>query len=118
DCQNFGYSFRGAVGGVLGGYNWQYGNVVFGPEFDFSFSGMERTVPGVFAGDSFTTKIEWFGTGRLRIGYAIDRALLFASGGFAYAHVKNSFDTVITGLPLISTNTSGFRWGWTAGGGL
>src|SRR5687768_7315434 len=39
------YNFDGIVGGVQAGYNWQTGNLVFGVEADFSFSGIDEKTP-------------------------------------------------------------------------
>ncbi|MGO4707494.1 outer membrane protein, partial [Microvirga sp. 2MCAF38] len=49
----------------------------------------------------------YFGTVRVRAGYAFDRALIYATGGFAYGDVGgNSF------------NSSSSNGGWTVGGGV
>lgn len=107
------YDFNGAVGGVLAGYNWQSGNLVFGAELDFSASGMDGVriyrPPGPAR---LETDIDWFGTGRLRIGYAADRALVYLAGGFAYADVENRMTSGSS-----SARSSEAKWGWTAGAG-
>jgi outer membrane immunogenic protein len=107
------YSFNGAIGGAQAGYNWQAGNWVYGLEVDISLSGMKDTFlfrpPGPAV---LSTEIDWFGTGRLRFGYAAGSALFYATGGFAFAHVENSM-----GVSCCSARVSDVRWGWTAGGG-
>ncbi|WP_315974901.1 outer membrane protein [Microvirga yunnanensis] len=49
----------------------------------------------------------WFGTVRARAGYAFDRALIYATGGLAYAKISNGFSS--------SDDTS---VGWTLGAGV
>jgi outer membrane immunogenic protein len=71
------------------------------------------------AGTFFTSsKLTSLGTVRGRIGYAFDRALLYATGGFAYGHVENKFNFPIDPNSTSGLSTSGTRTGWTVGGGL
>ncbi|MGA7323784.1 MAG: outer membrane beta-barrel protein [Rhodomicrobium sp.] len=65
--------------------------------------------------------MEWFGTVRGRIGYALDSALLYATGGFAYggvsykgnAEFQNSFFPAFGFSNSRTTDT-----GYAAGGGV
>jgi outer membrane immunogenic protein len=91
-----GYLFGGTIGA-----NFQTGQVVFGVEADGDWAPIN--VSG--GGGSITDN--WAGTVRGRLGYAIDRLLIYGTGGGAW-DVCN--DTVNCGF------TS--AWGWTAGGGL
>jgi outer membrane immunogenic protein len=107
------YRFRGVIGGVQAGYNWQSGNLVIGAEADVSWSGMSRTIAFRPPGPAFlTTDIDWFGTGRLRLGYAFDRSLLYATGGAAFVDLENTMQQT----PSLA-RASAVKWGWTAGGG-
>lgn len=90
----FGFIERGGdeggfVGGAQIGYNYQIGSFVVGVETDLQYANLSNS--GLSDSD------DWFGTVRARAGVAIDRALVYATGGFAYAD-----DT----------------GGWTVGGGL
>lgn len=68
-----------AIGGQIG-YNYQLvSGMVFGVETDITISGID----GPAAGGVFTA--DYIGTLRGRIGYAFDRVMLYATGGFAYA---------------------------------
>jgi outer membrane immunogenic protein len=68
-----------AVGGQIG-YNYQLvSDLTFGVETDISITGID----GPAAGGIYTT--DYIGTLRGRLGYAFDRVLLYATGGFAYA---------------------------------
>ncbi len=107
------YRFNGALGGAQAGYNWQSGNLVFGAEVDVSFAGMKDTLTFRPPGPALlTTEVDWFGTGRLRLGYAIANSLLYATGGVALVHIENRMQS-----GNIVAATSGVKWGWTAGAG-
>ncbi|MGC1584198.1 MAG: outer membrane beta-barrel protein, partial [Rhodomicrobium sp.] len=69
-------------------------------ETDLEGSGISGSVPG------YTSQMDWFGTVRGRVGYAFDRALVYATGGFAYGNVTN------TGWP------SETQTGWVVGAGV
>src|SRR5690349_262602 len=73
---------RGVMGGLQGGYNWQYGQFVLGGETDLQLTGADDT----FAPWKFSNP--WFGTLRARVGYAMNNVLLFGTGGLAYGDLK------------------------------
>ncbi|HWV51978.1 outer membrane protein [Pseudorhodoplanes sp.] len=80
----------GWFGGGQIGFNWQNGRSpwVFGVEIDSAFSNIERDVRDAtnlpFA--SAFSSVDYFGSARVRVGYAIDRALVYGTGGVAWAH--------------------------------
>jgi outer membrane immunogenic protein len=98
----------GVVGGTLG-YNVQSGAWVFGLEGDFDWADVRGSVAACALG-ACETKADWYATVRGRVGYAFGSALLYATGGGAFADVKASNAT----LP----STSATMAGWTAGAGL
>lgn len=67
-------------GGLLGtfaGYNYQFdNNMVLGLEGDFSYNWNKATTAGTDYGT------DWQGSVRARAGYAMDNALLYATGGW------------------------------------
>jgi len=94
---------------------------------------------GVFSNNG---RSDWFGTIRGRVGYAFDRLLIFATGGFAWTdnNNNNSFlgfggnnavppgffvspaaaargALVVPGTAFLGTNSNN-GWGWTLGGGV
>ncbi len=85
----------GGFGGGQIGYNWQGGyfgpRVVLGIEADIQGSGIgddfhatsRNGIPGIVK-----TDLDYFGTVRGRLGYAFDRTLVYATGGFAYGNVN------------------------------
>ena len=103
--------YEGFVGGIEAGYNWQSGNLVLGVEADGSLSSIDGdflellgdTRPCIIAGLGCTADVDWFATGRLRLGYAMDRVLPFVTGGLAVGGVKGEFDYgALQCLPVFS----------------
>lgn len=118
----------GLIGGHVG-YNWQIGKVVLGVEGDanaaLGVSGATSTVYnslGLNGNPVGTTlypiRAQQFSNEdiRLRLGYAIDRALLYAAGGVAFGDVKTTYYSPAPSTPYLSVSTQ--RVGWTLGGGL
>lgn len=94
---------KGVAGGGEAGFNWQYGNFVYGGEADIQFSSADDTfAPWQFANP-------WFGTVRGRAGVAFGNVLVFGTAGLAYGSL-----TANTAGNLSESHTS---LGWTAGGG-
>src|SRR5665647_115605 len=93
----------GFVGGGQIGYNWQGASpLVFGIEADFQGTGQSQTdTVGIV---SIKQEMPWFGTVRGRIGYAFDRAMIYATGGLAYMDYKlsaSSLGVTVSDLSLI-----------------
>jgi outer membrane immunogenic protein len=124
----------GILGGLQAGYNWQTGKFVWGVEADISATDIHGSSstgpifvivpPGVsLAGSSHTNtqRMDWFGTVRGRLGFtATDRLLVYATGGLAYGHVKNtSFQELVPGFAGLQFAgvDSVTRLGWTVGAG-
>ena len=125
------YDDAAFTGGGQIGFNYQLrNNVVLGAEADLQFLGLDDddmvsptivgTPPGGAAFDPArrgVTGIDWFGTLRLRAGYAFDRTLVYATGGLAYGEGEATEIEAVRG-------TGGFvddedvSFGWTLGGGV
>ena len=123
------------------GYNWQYNSLVLGIEADINgLTGRNRSNGSfVFAGPPLGAagrytfnngnSSNYFGTVRGRVGYAIDRLLLYVTGGLAFGgsggnSVSASF---FPGPPFAATPDARFttgggsrnnRVGYAFGGGL
>jgi outer membrane immunogenic protein len=111
----------GGFGGAQIGYNWQFNpNWVVGVEADIAAASYEGKISGNIAGASFSagSEVEWFGTVRGRIGYALDNLLLYGTGGFAYGDVKSEISANIPNTPGFNASTSDTQYGWTAGAGF
>ena len=92
------------MGGIFAGYNFQTsGMFVVGLEGDFTLSGAERQGGGV------RVENNWNSTLRARAGIAIDRFLIYGTGGLAVGNieVKNG-----------GGNDAATHAGWTIGGGI
>jgi outer membrane immunogenic protein len=99
--------------GVLAGYNYQMGNVVLGVEGDFEGWTVGKIRYTAITGDFLTAHSKWGGSVRGRLGYAVDRVLLYVAGGAAFVSSETSIPT--TG---ISIGGDDIRAGWTVGAGL
>jgi outer membrane immunogenic protein len=96
---------EGWMGGVFGGYNFQTsGMFVAGVEGDFTFSGASDKSNG------FSVENNWNATVRARAGIAIDRFLMYGTGGLAVGNIS-------VRNPGVGSDT-GTHAGWTIGGGI
>jgi outer membrane immunogenic protein len=112
-------SVSGGLGGVQLGLNQQIGQMVIGIEGDYSLADLSGQTCNVAVGGGSIlcdSKVNRLGTGTVRLGAAIDHALLYMKGGAAYVHSTQELN-VIAGNAL-SASTSGSKWGWTAGAGV
>ena len=107
----------GGFGGGTVGYNWQLpgSQFVFGVEVDAAGASIKDRFSFDDGGILITqeNKINSFGSVTGRAGFAIDAALLYAKGGFAWANAKTSFTDGIDTFSDSQTHT-----GYTIGGGL
>ena len=102
---------NGVIGGAFVGYNLQIGQVVAGLEGDVEGTGYSKSV--AVGGLAFATNVPVQGSIRLRLGYALDRALLYITGGAAFAGFENTYSSA-AGYDSIGKT----RTGWTVGGGI
>ena len=102
---------NGAVGGVLGGLNWQSGPLVLGIDADLGWSNAHGI--GEVASE-FSYDIKWTSHVRGRAGYAAGPWLVFAAGGLAIADLNIHELAVSTS----TTRIGGKYSGWSIGGGI
>jgi outer membrane immunogenic protein len=111
----------GFVGGGQLGYNYQIGSFVVGLEADLQWADLGGSSGTVFLPAGFPPAsvfepagvaggIDWFGTVRARVGVAFDRALIYATGGFAYGGADDDND-------FLGDNDD-VRTGWALGAGV
>ena len=119
-----------ANGGVFGGqvgYQIQFpNNVVLGLESDMQWSGITASsqtvnyasvgLPG-YVYQNFHNRLDWFGTTRLRVGYAFGRLLPYVSGGVAYGETAANAEQVLFGGGF-GDGGSQVGAGWAVGAGL
>jgi outer membrane immunogenic protein len=118
--------FDGFVGGALGGVNFQAGSFVFGLDMDFGgavadgegtahgkgTAGGEDTVEDI----RFQHGIDWAAHIRGRLGFALDRVLVYGAGGLALADFDVKSSRGVQGNNQL--DDGGHATGWSAGGGL
>lgn len=94
----------GRMGGFVG-YNWQMSQgFVVGIEGDVNYDWNDQTYAG-----GYNAETGFSGSVRGRVGYAMDRALLFAAAGWTATNAS------IEGPGIDSSKT---MHGWTVGGGV
>jgi outer membrane immunogenic protein len=109
---NFSNPNGGQIGGTVG-YNLQFNQFVVGLEADLDGTDISSRNSYVLGTNKFNTGLET--TERARAGFAIDRALLFVTGGYAGIDTRASYNDTVNGL---SGNQSAWRNGGVVGGGL
>jgi outer membrane immunogenic protein len=121
---------HGVHAGGQVGYNWQSGSVVGGFESDISWTNMKGTAvvtpiiqnngspwAGTLTAHQDT---DWFGTLRARLGGSVGSALIYGTGGLAYAKVNYSANADFRpqGTIQYPSAFSKTKTGWTVGGGV
>jgi len=118
-----GYSAGGTVGA-----NYQFtpgSGIVVGIEGDVGYSDIHNRVgvdvPG-FGGVQLVSKTDGLAaTARGRVGYAFDRVMVYATGGYAYTDVKFAvagYDAGGLAFPVFVGAAKGGLDGYTLGGGI
>lgn len=115
----------GFTGGGQLGYTYQFtpgSGFVVGLETDANYTDLNRTRSTVGRQGGLSTYRQagdFLGTVRGRVGYAFDRVLVYGTGGFAYAAVKDRavFQTP-AGDPVFFGSRSRIDTGYAAGGGI
>ena len=111
DTGVFSDNFNGGLFGAYAGYNWQAGAWVFGVEGDINGVWNDET----FSINGFDVDVgsDYLASLRGRVGYAFDRALIFATGGVAFTQTSAESD-IFNGVSLDAEDT---LTGWTVGVG-
>ena len=119
----FGASINpdGFVGGVYGGYNYQFdNNVVLGGEADINYAdirggGTLHTPAGfLIPFETFESRVTWEGAIRARAGYAMGQFLPYVTGGVAFAKYDVDNDIFGTTSRMLDKTVTG----WTIGAGF
>ena len=131
----------GFLGGAQVGFNWQFTpgtGLVVGVEADIQGIDLDRDNPtGGFtftpaAGATGTlvgpgnfvavrdpvSSLEYFGTIRANLGFAFDRLLVYATGGFAYGGSGDDNRCPAGFTHAFCTGDDDTRWGYAVGGGI
>lgn len=110
----------GFIGGIYAGYNHQLpNNLVLGIEADINYSDADGAdfLNIVGAGpnldEEWESEINWTAALRARVGYSLDRTLLYVAGGVAFADV----DLSVYDAGSLRDEISDTLTGWTVGVG-
>ncbi|MBH0236953.1 porin family protein [Methylobrevis sp. L22] len=101
------------AGGIVG-YQYQWNSVVFGIEGEFNWSDFNETAevqPGNFVGN----EVDWFASVNGKLGYALDRILIYGTAGVAFADISTNQRT--PGLGASFSQSENYT-GWTVGAGI
>ena len=118
-----GVPLQDADGVLLGGhvgYNYQSRNIVLGVVGDVNYADLQDTTAfgpffGATAVDTFDAKLT--ASIRAKVGISLDRFLLYATGGVAFADIEHGL--AATGAVVIPrTNFRRTYVGYTVGGGI
>jgi outer membrane immunogenic protein len=108
---------NGGFGGGTIGYNWQApgSQFVFGLEVDAAGSSLKTSQTAIIGGIPITAedKVDAFGSVTGRAGVAVDAALFYVKGGYAWADNK-----VSAFAPGVTFSDSQVHSGYTIGGGV
>jgi outer membrane immunogenic protein len=121
----------GVVAGGFLGYNYQWHRFVFGAEADVDYVGLRdsfnsgivtvnpRPLFPSLGGVRHSYETNYLATVGPRVGYAVDRFLLYATGGLAIGDLKFS-QRIVEPQSVFSEEGSsdGTQVGWTVGGGV
>jgi outer membrane immunogenic protein len=99
------YTSTGGVAGGEAGYNWQSGSYMVGVEGDMFWSGIKGNDSAQFGAGAFpgvtgidADNLRWGGTLRARGGIAVDRWLLFFTGGYAFGSIQHTNTDGLSGV--------------------
>lgn len=115
------------VGGVHAGFNHQIGTFVVGLEADVEGVSGKNSYSAFEAADStylysetwsVTSQLKWQGSVRARAGVAVDRALIYVTGGVAAGQFSTVYSSVISSPASASHSFSDTRFGYTVGAGV
>ena len=107
------FDTNGGLVGIQGGYNLQIDKIVLGVEADIDYADIKGSYSFPAPVVTLSSKLNYLGTVRARVGYAADRLLVFATGGVAYSSLKST----LAGFGATTSSTTS-EVGYTVGGGL
>jgi outer membrane immunogenic protein len=127
----FSVDASGWLAGIQIGAVYQVGSWVFGAEADASASNLTgsnacsyASTIGAVLPANCSVKVNGLGTIAGRMGYAVDRLLVYGKAGVAWANDQYNLPTTATyvfnGTTLVAPTFGGneTRWGWMAGAGV
>jgi outer membrane immunogenic protein len=124
----WGVDSDGLLAGINAGHNWHRDNVVIGVEGEIGYLNLsgKKLQPGVDPyGDPYdasgTVGQGWYGGLSARLGYALDRTLLYTKAGAIYSGSTLGFVDTCTTAPCGNSTTNSSKkvgWGYQLGAGI
>jgi outer membrane immunogenic protein len=105
----------GFIGGGHLGYNFQFDSIVVGLEGDFNGTDLDDTAFCFNPAFACNAGSDWDASIRARLGFAADRVLIFATGGYAIADYNGFTRVIATGVTFSDSKTVD---GYAVGGGI
>ena len=118
-----GHNLSGPLGGVQGGFNWQFSQFVLGVEGEWSGMDLTGTATTISTVNGFVStsaaRTKDLETVAGRFGYAVNNWLLYVKGGGAWSQGSSIGTGVLaSGRPFDTTTSSSDRSGWVVGVGF
>jgi outer membrane immunogenic protein len=107
----------GGFAGGTSGYNYQIGSIVLGMLGDADWASVAGSTSCPTPTLTCSTHAYYLGSSRVRIGYAVDRVLIYATGGLGSADLKYRTFTSATGADA-NAPYSAWEFGYVFGGGI
>ena len=104
--------FDGFAGGITGGYNHVFDQILVGVEADVALSDADGTVPYITS-EGVNADLDWLSTVRGRIGFVHEDLLFFATGGLA----MGGLEAEVYGFGPFGYNLDKTAVGYTIGAG-
>jgi outer membrane immunogenic protein len=106
-------SINGFLVSGVAGINYQFGSVVVGAEGDFTGAWAKGSAIDA-TGNSLQASVFWTSSITGRLGWAMDRLLIYGKGGVAFDYDRDTV-TIPNGNTALGTT---YHVGWTVGGGV
>jgi len=107
-----GGDFDGFAGGVTGGYNHVFDQILVGVEADIALSEADGNVPYITS-EGVNADLDWLSTIRARLGFVHEDLLVFVTGGLALG----GLEAEIYGFGPFGYDLDKTASGYTIGGG-
>ena len=122
---SYNYRVTGPLAGLFAGGNYQLNSVVLGAEADWQWSNLTGNnqilaplgAAGAFPAGPFTisTTVKDYASVRGRLGFALERFMIFGTGGWAWGNPSTSY-ALTSQAPFVNNGAS--STGWTVGLGV
>ncbi|MGB8397547.1 outer membrane protein [Bradyrhizobium sp.] len=118
-----GGSSSGLIGGGQVGFNYQVNQWVWGIEADISGTTIKDSASATVVGRGAVitgraeASLDWVSTLAPRLGYTVDRWLIFGKVGGAWAHGTGTVGVAMNGISVGSMSVSRTVSGWVLGFG-